>query len=129
MVTIRSVGRTSPTRIEHERITSPLTCTLQAPHCATPHPYLVPVSPSCSRMTHRSGVSPATCTSRFWPLMFNLAIRTLPRVAHRRRIVVDCFEPTHGLRPHARGAGCPSRQLSSVLIYQRHGGLPTRATP
>src|SRR5262245_7631333 len=77
MVTIRSVGFTSPTRIEQERTTSPLTWTEQAPHCATPHPYLVPVSPTCSRMTHRSGVSSATCTSRFWPLMFNLAIRTL----------------------------------------------------
>ena len=32
-------------------------CTVQAPHWATPQPYLVPVSPCASRITHSSGVS------------------------------------------------------------------------
>ncbi|MEA2663604.1 MAG: hypothetical protein QOI11_548, partial [Candidatus Eremiobacteraeota bacterium] len=35
----------APTGAAHERIDSPSTCTVQAPHCATPQPYLVPVSP------------------------------------------------------------------------------------
>src|SRR4030042_5835494 len=33
-----------------------------------PHPYFVPVSPSASRMTQRSGVSGRTSTSYFFPL-------------------------------------------------------------
>ena len=61
MVTMRSVGLTALTGIAQERTTSPLMCTEHAPHCATPQPYLVPVSPTCSRMTHSSGVSASTC--------------------------------------------------------------------
>ena len=60
MVTILSVALTLPTGIEQERRTSPLMCTEQAPHCATPQPYLVPVRPTCSRITHSSGVSAST---------------------------------------------------------------------
>ena len=54
--------------------TSPLICTEQAPHCATPHPYFVPVRPTCSRMTHRSGVSDSACTSRTLPLILSFAM-------------------------------------------------------
>src|SRR5258707_5754581 len=84
MVTILSVAFTLPTGIEHERCTSPLTCTEQAPHCATPQPYLVPVSPTCSRIAHRSGVSGSTCTSRILPLTLSLAMSVLPLVAAPR---------------------------------------------
>src|SRR4029077_7814503 len=62
MVTILSVGFTLLTGTEHERTSEPLTCTEQAPHCATPQPYLVPVRPTCSRIAHSSGVSGSTCT-------------------------------------------------------------------
>src|ERR1044071_5105458 len=48
MVTMRSLALRLPTGIEQERLTSPLICTEQAPHCATPQPYLVPVRPACS---------------------------------------------------------------------------------
>src|ERR1700688_4536465 len=68
-----------PTGIEHDRRTSPLMCTEHAPHCATPHPYLVPVRPICSRMTHSRGVSLSTCTSRSLPLMLSFAMRLLLR--------------------------------------------------
>src|SRR5215468_2462855 len=78
MVTILSVSFTSPTRIEHERTTAPSMCTEQAPHCATPQPYLVPVRPTCSRMTQSSGVSGSTCTSRTRPLMLSFAMNVLP---------------------------------------------------
>src|SRR5258708_33263409 len=79
MVTILSVGLTALTGTEQERITSPLICTEQAPHWATPQPYLVPVSPTCSRMTHRSGVSASTCTSRVLPLILSFAMGFLSR--------------------------------------------------
>src|SRR4029453_16664819 len=74
MVTILSVGFTADAGIEHERATPPLMCTEHAPHCATPQPYLVPVRPTCSRMTHSSGVSASACTSRTLPLMFSFAM-------------------------------------------------------
>src|SRR5262245_48075819 len=88
MVTIRSVGRTSPTRTEQERCTSSLMCTEQAPHCATPQPYFVPVRPTCSRITHRSGVSASTSTSRTLPLMLSLAMSFLSRVAFGANLVL-----------------------------------------
>ena len=31
--------------VTQERVAAPLTCTVQAPHCAMPQPNLVPVSP------------------------------------------------------------------------------------
>ena len=42
--------------------------------CAIPQPYFVPVRPTCSRMTHKSGVSASTSTSRMLPLMLSFAI-------------------------------------------------------
>jgi len=74
MVTMRSVALTLPTVTEQERFSSPLMCTEQAPHCATPQPYLVPVSPACSRIAHSRGVSASTCTSRSLPLMLSFAM-------------------------------------------------------
>src|SRR5262245_42235593 len=60
--------------MEHERCTAPFTCTEHAPHWATPQPYLVPVRPTCSRITHKSGVSGSACTSSTLPLMLSFAI-------------------------------------------------------
>src|SRR5579859_1448004 len=75
---MRSLAFRLPTGIEQDRRTSPFTWTEQAPHCAMPQPYLVPVSPTCSRITHRRGVSASTCTSRALPLILSLAIRCPP---------------------------------------------------
>src|SRR5947209_1557809 len=80
MVTILSLAFTAESGSAQERCTSPLTCTEQAPHCATPQPYLVPVSPTNSRMTQSSGVSGSACTSRTLPLMLSFAIRPSPRI-------------------------------------------------
>src|SRR5207249_8472062 len=77
MVTILPLALIALTGIEQERITLPLICTEHAPHCATPHPYFVPVRPTFSRMTHSRGVSASTCTSRTLPLMLSLAMRLL----------------------------------------------------
>src|SRR5258708_9541443 len=77
MVTILSLALTAESGTEQERVTSPLMCTEHAPHCATPQPYLVPVRPTCSRMTHRSGVPASTCTSRTLPLILSFAMTDL----------------------------------------------------
>ncbi len=59
---------TSPTWMPHERTASPLTCTVQAPHCAMPQPNLVPVKPISSRMTQSSGVSGSISSEYALPL-------------------------------------------------------------
>ena len=50
----------SATGSEHERTGSPSTWTVQAPHCAMPQPYFVPVSPTTSRSAQSSGMSSGT---------------------------------------------------------------------
>src|SRR5258705_4199882 len=57
------------TGIEHERTGRPFMWTVQAPHCATPQPYLVPVRPICSRITQSRGVVGSTSTSWDLPLI------------------------------------------------------------
>src|SRR5215471_8975431 len=57
-----------------ERIATPSTWTVQAPHCAMPQPYFVPVSPIFSRITQRRGVSGSTSTLNALPLIVRLAI-------------------------------------------------------
>src|SRR6185503_4421130 len=54
---------------EHDLTAWPSTCTVQAPQAAIPHPYFVPVRPSCSRITHSSGVSGSASTVACRPLM------------------------------------------------------------
>src|SRR5215469_12654259 len=57
-----------------ERIATPSTWTVQAPHCAMPQPYFVPVSPTFSRITQRRGVSGSTSTLKALPLIVRFAI-------------------------------------------------------
>ena len=52
-------------------------CTVHAPHCAIPQPYLVPVNPSCSRNTQSSGVSSSAWNCCALPFTFNVAIARL----------------------------------------------------
>src|SRR3954462_8851840 len=100
---MRSPALRLPTGIEHERRTSPLTCTEQAPHCATPQPYLVPVNPTCSRITQRRGVSFSTCTSRVLPLMLSFAMKVL--LEWTRPILI----------PTVRFRGLPDRGRARVV--------------
>jgi hypothetical protein len=51
-----------------ERVGAPSICTVHAPHSAMPQPNFVPVMPSTSRNTQRSGVSPSTSTLCVLPL-------------------------------------------------------------
>src|ERR1700688_1211417 len=48
------------TGVLQERTGRPSRCTVQAPHCATPQPYFVPVRPRCSRKTQSRGVEGST---------------------------------------------------------------------
>src|ERR1019366_8865918 len=48
-----------PTGVWQDRMGTPSTSTVQAPHCPSPHPNLVPVSPRSSRSTFKSGSSPS----------------------------------------------------------------------
>src|SRR5258708_30010686 len=59
---------------EQERTGSPSRWTVQAPHCAMPQPYLVPVRPTFSRIAHSSGVSGSTSTWKVLPLIVRFAI-------------------------------------------------------
>ena len=65
----------SLTGTPQERTATPSIWTVQAPHCAMPQPYLVPVRPMFSRIAQSSGVSGSTSTSIVLPLMVRLAIR------------------------------------------------------
>src|SRR5437870_10161040 len=77
MVTILSAAFSVPTGMEQERRTSPLICTEQAPHCAMPQPYLVPVRPTCSRITQSRGVVGSTSTSWDLPLIVRRMVFSL----------------------------------------------------
>src|ERR1041385_1104922 len=68
------------TGVTHARIGDPLMCTVQAPQSAMPQPNLVPVRPSVSRKTQRSGMAAGTSTDCGLPLTVNLTagIQTLP---------------------------------------------------
>src|SRR3979490_1929079 len=57
-----------------ERVATPSIWTVQAPHCAMPQPYLVPVRPAFSLIAHSSGVSGSTSPSNDLPLIVRFAI-------------------------------------------------------
>src|SRR4030095_14475899 len=69
MPSIVTMGRSSiiETGTTHERVATPSTCTVQAPHALTPHPYFVPVIFKSSRSTHSHGVEGSVVTSRCRP--------------------------------------------------------------
>ena len=58
--------------VMQERLASPSTWTVQAPHWAMPQPNLVPVSPSTSRSAHSSGMLGSASTSCSAPLTLSL---------------------------------------------------------
>src|SRR6266545_6668846 len=65
---VTSLLAASETRLTHDRTASPFRWTVQAPHRAMPHPYLVPVRPNVSRSTQSSGVAGSTSTLNCLPL-------------------------------------------------------------
>src|SRR6266851_5104538 len=73
----------------HERVATPSTWTVQAPQSAMPQPNFVPVIPSTSRNTHKSGVSPSTSTVRSRPLTLIVVAMGYLRACSRGS---QCFE-------------------------------------
>src|ERR1700730_13333330 len=73
-----------------ERIATPSIWTVQAPHCAMPQPYLVPVRPAFSLIAQSSGVSGSTSTSNALPLIVRFAI------AFPRYWFIPSSEPSPG---------------------------------
>jgi hypothetical protein len=74
----------------HERTALPSICTVQAPHCAMPHPNFVPVRPSKSPTTHSKGMSSGASTDLVSPFISSVAIKS-PRPlgdGARRRLSV-----------------------------------------
>src|SRR5580704_2115008 len=59
---VTSFPEARDTGVLQERTGRPSRCTVQAPHCATPQPYFVPVRPRCSRKTQSRGVDGSTST-------------------------------------------------------------------
>src|SRR5258707_2513104 len=58
--------------VMHERVASPLMCTVHAPHSAIPQPNFVPVMFNVSRSTHKSGMSGLTSTVCGFPFRVKL---------------------------------------------------------
>src|SRR2546428_2126246 len=70
---------TLDTGVRQENVRPPSMCTMQAPHCPAPQPYLVPVSLSSSRSTHRRGVPSGAALATGLPLTVKvMAMRTSP---------------------------------------------------
>src|SRR5437762_5570342 len=67
-IVVTRLPATAATGSTQVRVATPSRWTVQAPHCAMPQPNLVPVSPSVSRSTQRSGVSGVTSTVSRLPL-------------------------------------------------------------
>src|SRR5262245_25672102 len=65
------------TGVMQERVGAPFRCTVQAPHRAMPHPYLVPVRPIFSRSAHSSGMSGGTSSCCGLPFTVREIIRYL----------------------------------------------------
>src|SRR5687767_3607714 len=63
---------TLPTCVTHERVCCPSTSTVQAPHCASPQPYLAPVKSRSLRSTLNKLVCGSTSTVNFFPLTFSV---------------------------------------------------------
>ena len=74
----------SPSCTLQERTGAPSICTVQAPHCAMPQPYFVPVRPRFSRGTQSSGVSASASTSKLFPLTERMAMFVFSMPDRRR---------------------------------------------
>src|ERR1035441_9603018 len=104
-IVITCLPATSLTGVEQDRTACLFTITVQAPHRASPQPYLAPVSPRSERSTHNSARSSSTFTLAGLPLRVKemvLSIVTAPDIHNhcipaRRAIGYDsdlCTSPT-----------------------------------
>jgi hypothetical protein len=75
----------------------PSTCTVQAPHCAMPHPNFVPISPSVSRSAQSRGVSESTSISWACPLTVS-RVTNPPQPENLPRLQTGLKSLARGLR-------------------------------
>src|SRR5258708_34789329 len=108
------------TGITQERPAAPSMCTVQAPHCAMPQPYLVPVRPTCSRIAHNRGVLGLTLTSSVLPLIVKRAMGFPPGIAV---LEISAFAP-----PKASGLAARPRRVPTPPNAAQRGGLRQRVT-
>src|SRR5882724_10260300 len=101
------------TGITQERTAAPSRCTVQAPHCAMPQPYLVPVRPTCSRIAHNRGVLGLTVTSSVLPLIVKRAMGFPPGIAVARTIR-DCAPEGKDSRDAAQRGGSGHRAAEAA---------------
>src|ERR1700761_6281392 len=109
VVTLRPA--TAETGATHERMVWPSTCTVQAPHCATPQPNLVPVRPISSRSTQSSGVCGSASTRCDWPLTLSeTTVIAKLREEERRPQYARASEKFQGFddAPDDNGRSCPA---------------------
>ena len=104
IVRIADWSGTSFILVTQERTTFPLRITLQAPHWPCPHPTLVPVSPSCFRITLASNSSGFAMTVRGTPLMTRVFFE---------KSFIPSFPPFPDPR-HIRGVPCPCPAFPSL---------------
>src|ERR1700704_150411 len=109
---------TAATGVTHERIGCPSSCTVQAPQSAIPQPNLVPVRPTTSRSTHKTGMSAGTSTVTSRPLMFRVAMTDSPCEDEwgvpRNSTSPALREKAHQLRVHLCGM-CPQHTVRPIL--------------
>src|SRR5215472_404645 len=115
--------------VTQERIGWPSTWTVQAPHTATPQPYLVPVNPSCSRRTHKSGTSGPTSTCCVLPLTTS-EIMAASRIGDDRQSVYaqdrcPATDSNHdprlrALRPSSSARTTRGRRASAPAVDRAH---------
>src|SRR4051812_49574023 len=104
-----------------ERIATPSIWTVQAPHCAMPQPYFVPVSPTFSRIAQSSGVSSSTSTLIVLPLIVRLAI-AVPFISSIHRLNQDAMLLRNWSSSNQEYALGRRKKIDRLVL--RHTALP-----
>jgi len=99
----------------------PSTWTVHAPHCAMPHPTLVPVIPSSSRMIQSHGVSASTSSENAFPLIVSVIMR--PRSLSPAGLV-SC-RPVHESLNTGHGCDHFTDACSRSIFYAALGDATT----
>src|SRR5260370_5085090 len=120
-------GPVLSTGVMQERVATPSTCTVQAPHSAAAQPNFVPVMPSTSRNTHRRGVSPSTSTVRSTRLTLIVVAIVIPPgfsnaiLRSTRRDGTPFRARRLGRRPFGAPAAAGTIHLVARVLRELHG--------
>src|SRR6266511_3848963 len=117
---------TAATGSTQVRVATPSRCTVQAPHCAIPHPNFVPVRPRLSRNTQRSGVSGTTLTVSRFP--FTVKLMGGMSVVLYEGIVNNVHRAAPGWKGDAPGFASVSLWLCQRLVNSVKRWDPARGS-